>query len=279
MINIGVINRLKVVRKADFGFYLDAGTERTSDDILLPNKSALDVELEIGDEVDAFIYRDSKDRIIATLKEPLAKVGEVAALKVVAKSKIGSFVDIGLERDVLVPFKEQKYNMEVGESYPVYLYVDKSGRMAATTDVEKHLQTTDKYTLGQEVPGVVYGFQTNGSAMVAVEGKYTGVILENEYFTQLRKGQFLDLRVKKYYEDGKIGLTPRQGKLYERDKLEETIYKYLKNHDGFMPFNDKTPPEKIKAEFGTSKNYFKIALGGLMRHDVIVQDEEGTRLK
>lgn len=279
MINIGVINRLKVVRKADFGFYLDAGTQRTSDDILLPNKSALDVELEIGDEVDAFIYRDSKDRIIATLKEPLAKVGEVASLKVVAKSKIGSFVDIGLERDVLVPFKEQKYNMEVGECYPVYLYVDKSGRMAATTDVEKHLQTTDKYALGQEVPGVVYGFQTNGSAMVAVEGKYTGVILENEYFTQLRKGQFLDLRVKKYYEDGKIGLTPRQGKLFERDKLEETIYKYLKNHDGFMPFNDKTSPEKIKAEFGTSKNYFKIALGGLMKHDVIVQDENGTRLK
>lgn len=289
MLNIGEFNKLKVVRTADFGYYLDAGTRNTSDDVLLPNKSALGKNLSIGDEVNAFIYRDSKDRIIATLKEPLAKVGDVAYLKVEGKSKVGTFVNFGLERDILVPFKEQKYTLEEGKNYLFYIYLDKTGRIAASADIDRYLENIDvenaeeieekKYRVGDDVAGIVYGFQTNKSAMIAIDNKYRGVILHNEYFTDLREGDEIKLRIKKIYEDGKLGLTPRKRPVDERMELQEEILQYIKKHDGFMPFNDKSSPEEIKRVFKQSKNYFKNALGGLMKRGLVVQDEEGTRLK
>lgn len=289
MINIGEFNNLKVVRTADFGYYLDAGTGNTSDDVLLPNKSALGKELSIGDEVKAFIYRDSKDRVIATLKEPLAKVGDIAYLKVEGKTNFGSFISFGLERDILVPFKEQEYTLKEGNKYLFYIYLDKTGRIAATADIDKHLENIDienteeiqesKYRAGDDVLGIVYGFQTNRSAMIAVDNKYRGVILHNEYFTELREGDELKLTIKKIYEDGKFGLTPRKKPVDERLELQEQILQYLKKHDGFMPFNDKSSPEEIKRVFKQSKNYFKNALGGLMKKGLITQDEKGTRLK
>src|SRR5674536_261347 len=126
MIKIGDINSLKVVRRADFGYYLGAETDNTDDDVLLPMKSTVGRALKIDDEVEAFIYRDSSDRLIATLKRPLAKVGDLAYLKVVDMTTIGSFVEIGLERDVLVPFKEENYSLETGRKYLFYIYLDKT---------------------------------------------------------------------------------------------------------------------------------------------------------
>ena len=278
MANIGELNNLMVSRQADFGFYLDAETRDTNDDILLPNNSTEGRELRIGDTVEAYVYRDTKDRIIATLKRPLALVGDLAYLKVVDKATIGAFVNIGLERDVLIPFKEQIDELNIGESYLVYLYLDKTNRIAGTTQIERYLEFTDEYKVGDEVSGIVYGFQTNESAMIAVESKYKGVILKNEYFMELKIGNTLSLRVKKYYEDSRIGLTPRQGRLYERDSIEEKIMEYLTSNDGFMTLNDKSSPEDIKKLFKTSKNYFKIALGGLMKKKLITQDLNGTKL-
>lgn len=279
MINIGDFNKLKVVRKADFGYYLDAGTGRTGDDILLPNKSALGNELNIDDEVEAFIYRDSKDRLIATLKKPLATVGELAYLKVISTTKIGSFVDFGLERDILVPFKEKLYGLLNNKSYLFYIYLDKTGRIAATTDIDRYLEDTDKYNIGDSVTGTVYGFQTNKSVMIAVDNMYKGVILKNEYYSDINHGDVLDLTVIKIYEDGKLGLTPRKAGKIQRTELQDTILEYLKDHDGFMPFNDKSSPEQIYDAFHVSKNNFKNSLGGLMKRNLIVQDEKGTKLK
>lgn len=279
MVEIGRFNKMKVVRRADFGFYLDAETGKTSDDILLPNKSALGKDLDIGDEVEAFVYRDSSDRIISTLKKPLAQVGELAYLKVTSKTKIGSFVSFGLEKDILVPFKEENYKIELGKEYLFYIYLDKSGRLAATTHVDKHLQCNRKYAVGEEVAGTVYGFQTNGSAMVAVDNKYKGVILRTEYFTQISPGEVMKLRIVKYYEDDRMGLSPRQVWQKENEVLEGRIIEYLNNHNGVMIYNDKSSPEDIRRIFDTSKNYFKNALGRLMKKDLIVQDEDGTRLK
>lgn len=289
MMNIGEFNKLQVVRTAEFGYYLDANTGNTSDDVLLPNKSALGKELSIGDEVNAFIYRDSKDRIIATLKEPLATVGDIAYLKVEGKTNFGSFVNFGLERDILVPFKEQEYPLKEGNKYLFYIYLDKTGRIAATADIDRHLENLDvenleevqenKYRVGDDVTGIVYGFQTNESAMIAVDNNYRGVILHNEYFIELKEGHELKLRIKKIYEDGKLGLTPRKKPVDERLELEEQILEYIKKHDGFMPFNDKSSPEEIKRVFKQSKNYFKNSLGGLMKRGLVVQDEKGTRLK
>lgn len=279
LINIGNFNKLKIVRRPDFGYFLDADTGKTSDDILLPNGNALNMELNIGDEVNAFIYTDSKDRVIATLKKPLAEVGEIAYLKVVANTKIGSFIDIGLEKDILVPLKEKLYGLQTDKNYLFYIYLDKTKRIAATTDIDRYLQTESPYKVGDTVKGTVYGFQTNQSVMVAVDNLYQGVILRHEYFTEINAGDILDLNVIKVYEDGKLGLTPRKRAKEERTELQDTILEYLKSHDGFMTFNDKSSPDDISKAFGVSKNNFKNALGGLMKRGLITQDEKGTTLK
>ncbi|MGH4123145.1 MAG: CvfB family protein [Clostridium sp.] len=279
MINIGDLNNLTVVRRAEFGYYLGAGTDNTSDDILLPMKSTLGRALAIDEEVEAFIYRDSSDRLIATFKKPLAKVGDLAYLKVIDMTAIGSFVEIGLERDVLVPFKEENYKLETGRKYLFYIYLDKTGRIAATTFVDKYLYETDSYKIDDEVEGTVYGIQTNGTVMIAIDDIYRGVILRNENYMNITPGDRLKARVKKYYEDGKMDLTVRKPRLEERDVVEEQILEYLKSSDGSMPYNDKSSPDDIKKVFKTSKNAFKRALGGLMKSDLIFQDEEGTKIK
>ncbi|QAT41131.1 S1-like domain-containing RNA-binding protein [Clostridium sp. JN-9] len=279
MINIGKFNKMKVAREVDFGLFLDAGTGNMSDDILLPNGNLNGMELNEQDEVNAFIYRDSKDRLVATLRAPLAQVGEMAYLKVVGEADFGSFIDIGLERDVLVPKKEENYMITVGASYLFYIYVDKTDRLAATTFIDRYLEDDAPYSIGDEVSATVYGFQTNGSIMVAVDDKYRGVVLKNEYFERVVPGEKLNLRVKKIYdEDGKLGLTPRKSPKEERTQLQDDILDYLKEHNGFMEYNDKSSPEDIKAVFHESKNYFKNALGGLMKKQLIKQDETGTYL-
>ncbi|MCB2293028.1 DNA-binding protein [Clostridium algoriphilum] len=279
MINIGDLNSLTVVRRAEFGYYLGAGTDNTSDDILLPMKSTVGRALKIDDEVEAFIYRDSSDRLIATLKRPLAKVGDLAYLKVVDMTPIGSFVEIGLERDILVPFKEENYSLETGKKYLFYIYLDKTGRLAATTFIDKYLYETDSYNIDDEVEGTVYGIQTNGTLMIAIDDIYRAVILKNENYTSITPGDRLSVRVKKYYEDGKMDVTARKPRLEERDVVEEQILEYLAKSNGSMPYNDKSSPDDIKKIFKTSKNSFKRALGGLMKSDLITQDEDGTTLK
>jgi len=278
MIKIGEINKLKVVRIAEIGYYLDGKTNNTSDDILLPTKSALGNELQVEDEVEAFIYRDSKDRIIATMKNPLAQIGEIAYLEVVDNSKVGAFISIGLERDVLVPFKEIKYKLEVGKKYLFYLYLDKTNRLAATTNIDKYLHDTNSYNTGEEVEGTIYGFQTNETAMIALENIYRGVILKNEYYNDLKAGETIKVRVKRYYEEGQVGVTSRKSRLVEKEDLETVILNYLKKNNGAMKLNDKSSPEDIQSTFNTSKNAFKRALGGLMKRSLIIQDENGTKL-
>lgn len=279
MIEIGKFNNLEVVRQSSFGYFLDAKTDTTNDDILLPKGNCTDKQINIGDIVTAFIYRDSKDRLVATLKEPYATAFQLAYLKVVSVTKIGAFIDFGLERDLFVPIKEQNYLLVPENKYLFYVYVDKTNRLAATTFIDEYLENTEDYPVGNDVEGTVYGFQTNGSAMVAIENKYRGVILKNEYFSRIIPGEILKLRVKRLFEDGKMSLTPRKSPKDERLYLEDTILEYLKNHDGFMPYNDKSSPEDIKKVFHQSKNYFKNALGGLMKQGLITQSKEGTNLK
>ncbi len=279
MVDIGKFNLMKIVRSADFGYYLGANTGKTSDDILLPTGNTIDKELSIGDEVNAFIYRDSKDRLVATLKQPLATIGELAYLNVVSVTKIGSFANIGLERDIFIPIKEQNYLLEVGKNYLFYIYLDKTNRLAATTFIDDYLDNDSEFEVGSDLNGIVYGFQTNGTVMVAIDKKYRGVILRNECFFKISPGDSISLRLKKYFEDNKMSLSPRKSPKLERLSLEDTILNYLKENDGFMPFNDKSSPEEIKKVFHQSKNYFKNALGGLMKKGLVIQDKTGTKLK
>ena len=280
MIKLGEYNKLKVKRKAEFGYFLDAGTNNSSDDVLLHNRLVGKNKIEVGDEIEVFIYKDSEGRLAATMNYPKAKVGDIAYLKVVAHTKIGSFIDVGLPKDILVPFKAQKYEMTKGNRYLFYIYVDKSGRLAATTDIFPYLSVEHSYKIGDVVDGIVYGFQTNKSATVCVDNKYDAVILNNEYFTELNIGDKLEnLKVIKIYEDGRLGLTPRGERKEELDSLEKSIMSYIEGNDGFMRFNDKSSPEEIATVFNSSKKNFKRALGVLMKKGLITQNEEGTFLK
>lgn len=277
MLKIGDYNKMYVAKENEHGFFL-RDDEKSEKLILLPFDSAEGSQLKEDEEVNVFIYRDSLGRLIATMKKPFAKAYELAYLKVVNNTKIGSFIDFGLERDILVPIKEQAYKLEEDKYYLFYIYIDKTNRLAATTYIDRYLDSEHSFKAGDDVEGVAYGFQTNGSVMVAVDKKYKGVILKNEYFSNVKIGDILKLRVIKIYEDGKLGLTPRNHPKDERVALEETILEYLKSHDGFMPYNDKSSPEDIKEIFHESKNYFKNALGGLLKKGAIVQDSTGTHI-
>lgn len=276
MVKIGDFNKLTIARKVEFGFFLDG---KGGDDVFMHRKFTNYEVLIPGDEVNVFVYKDSKDKLAATLNPPLAKVGEIGYFEVVDATKIGYFINIGLEKDILVPFSAKNYDISVGNKYLFYIYLDKSDRIAATTRIEEHLTTDSNYSVGDTVTGVVYGFQTNQSAMVCVDNKYEGVILHNEYFTNLKVGDKLNLKVIKIYEDGKLGLTPRQGREEELNELEVKILNHLNNASrGFMPYNDKSDPADIASMFNCSKKNFKRALGILMKKGLIEQDSEGTRL-
>ena len=280
MIKIGDFNKLEVKRSTDFGYFLDGKTNNSKDDILLHKRLIGKNEVNVGDTVNAFIYIDSEGRKAATLIPPKAKVNEVAYLKVVAHTKIGSFIDIGLQKDILVPFKAKTYDLEKGHRYLFYIYLDKTGRLAATTEVEPYIDVAEEGTfkVGDEVTAMVFSKTPSGTLNVAIDAKYRGLVLPNEYYNEVHPGYEMQLRVKRVYEDGVIGLTPRKTRLNERDELQEKIVTYMRKNGGFMEFNDKSNPEDIKATFGTSKNYFKMALGGLMKAGKLTQDKEGSRL-
>lgn len=280
MIEIGKYNKLIVSKKKDFGYFLADGIGDGAEEVLLPNNNITDKSvLKPGVEIEAFIYRDSKSRLVATQKRPFAVVGEIKDLKVVSNTDIGSFVDIGLDRDVLVPFRERKYKIFSDEKYPFYIYIDKSGRLCATLDVEAHLEDKSEYNVGDVVSGYVVGFQTNQTAVICVDCKYVAVMLKSEYYIDLKQGDYLEnLRVIKKYDDGRIGVTIRASRENELENVEAQIISYMEGNDGFMRFNDKSDPDEIRVVFSTSKKGFKRALGRLMKEGRISQDENGCRL-
>lgn len=276
MIFIGEDNDLKVDRQVDFGFYL---TDGENNDVLLPKSELNEQEIKCGDKIEAFVYRDSKDRPVATLKTPLIKVGEIAYLEVVEISSFGAFASIGLDRDIFIPIKEQKFKLLKGKKYLLYGYLDKTGRMAATTYVDSYIKIGEGYKVGDDAEAIAYGLGGEKTIRVAIDSKYQGIILGNEHFKDIYPGDKLNVRIKKIYEDGIIGVTSRKKRLDERDELKEKILRYLEDNNGSMPYNDKTSPEIIKEKFETSKNYFKMTLGSLMKEGKIEQNSEGTKLK
>ena len=281
MIKFGDYNTMKVVREAAFGLYLDKESGNTSDDILLPNGNIVGENPKIGDEIEVFIYRDSKDRLIATMKKPKVTVDNFAVLTVSSVTDFGAFLDFGLERDILVPKGEMKYTMVPGNEYLVFVYEDKTGRLAASTEVGGYLEIAkeDQYAIGETVTGIVYDKQTNGTLEVALEEKYMAIVLKNEYYTDINPGDRVTGTVKRILDDGRISFTPRKKMIEAKEELSDKILAYLKEHDGFMPYNDKSTPEELKKQFNSSKNYFKVSLGNLMKKGLVRQDEKGTYLK
>ena len=277
MINIGQFNKLKVKKKVDFGYYLE---DKFGDEVLLPNSNAKGSKVEVGESLEVFVYRDSKDRLISTLKRPLLTVGNIAYLEVVSQSEIGAFVNIGLERDLFIPLKEQAFKLNTEKKYLFYMYIDKRVRLAGTTKIHEYLDIAEegKYKVDDEVKVIVYDTAENGTLKIAVDREYIGLILPNEHLEYIYPGEEISARIKRVYEDGILGITTRKKRLDAREELSEVILKYLRENGGYMPYNDKSSSEEIKREFNTSKNYFKMTLGGLMKKKLITQDKEGTRL-
>lgn len=278
MIEIGKIQNLKIANFTSFGAYLDAGTGVRNDNILLPVKQ-LPADAKEGDELEVFIYRDSKERLIATRKKPLAQLGELAYLKVSAKTSIGAFLDIGLERGLFLPFHEQKYPIQVGKGYLVKVYLDKSQRLSATTEIYEYLSSGSPYQKNDKVVGTVYSVNHEIGAFVAVDNKYMGLIPLNEYFSELREGDQVEARVIRVREDGKLDLSPRELSFIQMDIDTLKILQGIKDHEGFLALNDKSSPVEIQSRLGMSKAAFKRAVGRLLKENKVVQVEGGLKEK
>ena len=275
MAEIGKINKMKINRAVDFGVYLDGGEEG---EILMPKKY-IPTGAKIGDFVDAFVYMDSEDRPVATTEKPLVKVGEFGVLKIVEVNELGAFADWGVVKDLLIPFAEQRENLEEGQSVVVYVYLDKlSKRIVGSAKVEKFLDT---YSLdveeGDEVDLMIFGKTPMGFKAI-VNGLHTGVLYKNEVFKTLRMGDTMKGYVKKIREDEKIDLTLSKPAFEQAKDLSSTILKKIQDNGGFLAVTDKSNPDTIYQMFGESKKTFKKAVGNLYKQRLITIDEDGLRL-
>lgn len=265
MIELGVKQCLNVVKEVEFGVYL--GNEE--DKVLLPKKQVPE-ETEIGDALTVFVYRDSSDRLIATMKEPFIELGELKVLEVVETGKIGAFLNWGLEKDLLLPFKEQVIPVRTGDKCLVALYIDKSNRLCATMRVYDYLENGSKYVKDSYVNGTVIEINPDLGVFVAIDNKYYGMIPKNEVFHQMEIGEHVDARVSSVREDGKLSLSIKQKAYIQMDEDSRVIFEAIENNGGNLPFTDKSDPELIKKKFGMSKNAFKRAVGRLLKEKKIV---------
>lgn len=278
MIKIGEYNKLKIAKKVDFGVYLDAGEDG---EILMPRKYVPET-CEAGDEVDALIYTDSEDRLVATTEKPLVYAGGLAALKVKQITDFGAFLDWGITKDLLLPFSEQTRTIAEGDVVVVYAYADnKSRRMAATMKWEKHADynpDTETIVPGAECEITVAG-QTDIGFKVLVDGRYYGLVYANEVFSDLKNGETRKAYIRKIREDGKmdISLSP-VGFLNKIGGDTDKIVGKLQAAGGFLPTTDKSPAEVIYSTYGISKKSYKQAVGRLYKQHVIELMPDGIRL-
>lgn len=267
MINLGEKQTLKVVKKVEFGVYL-ADEEDKEERVLLPVKQVPE-GTTVGDQIEVFVYRDSKDRIISTVKEPLLKMGEVARLKVVDVNKYGAFLDWGLEKDLFLPFKQQTVRVNPMDTPLVSLYIDKSGRLCATMNVYSDLSKESPYKKDDKVTGCVYQISREFGAFVAVDDKYSGLIPQKEFFGDIQIGDTITARVTSVKEDGKLDLSIREKAYLQIEEDAILVMQVIDSFDGVLPFTDKASPEVIKREMHMSKNEFKRAVGQLLKNHKI----------
>lgn len=275
MIRLGEIQTLQIVKKVEFGVYLGDGHNR-EERVLLPKKQ-VPQEAQTGDEIEVFVYRDSKDRLIATTNMPKITLGGVARLKVAQVGKIGAFLDWGLEKDLLLPFKEQTKRVSAGEECLAALYIDKSNRLCATMNVYPYLDTDSPYGKEDRVTGVVYEISQNFGAFVAVDDRYSALIPKRELYGAVEVGDTVNARVTEVKEDGKLNLSIREKAYLQIGVDAQRVLEIIDSFDGVLPFNDKASPEVIRRETQMSKNEFKRAVGHLLKTGRITITERAIR--
>lgn len=263
MFRIGEKQELEVVKKVNFGVYL-AESQDAKETVLLPGKE-VDPNTTCKDRMMVFLYKDSKDRLIATRREPLLTIGRTAVLKVKEVTRIGAFLDWGLEKDLLLPFHEQTTKVFPGDECIVALYLDKSSRLCATMKVYQYLSKNSPYQIEDQVRGRVYELSGNFGAFVAVDDRYSGMIPKYEVTSDLRVGSIVRARVTGVKEDGKLDLSIREKAYLQMDEDAEYVMQVIDEYEGVLPFDDRVSPDIIQREFGLSKNAFKRAVGRLMK--------------
>ena len=275
MTEIGKLNRLVVVKELDQGVYLDGDD---LGEILLPGRY-VPRDCKPGSSIEVFIYRDSEDRIVATTQMPFVMVGQFAALKVVDINSSGAFLEWGLDKDLLVPFREQKKKMEEGKSYVVFVYLDdKTNRIAASSKLDKFLDGQPAcFQQDQEVDLLVCE-QTEIGYKAIINNTHWGMLYKNEVFGQLEPCRHIKGFIKKVRDDGKIDLSLQRPGYEKVDGVTGRIIHTLKEKRGFIPITDKSSPEIIYEMFGVSKKTYKKAIGALYKKRIITLEEDGIRL-
>lgn len=276
MLKLGEKQQLTVVKTVDFGVYLAQKSDSYDDKVLLPAKQ-VPKDTKVGDTIEVFLYKDSKDRLIATTNQSKLEMGQVALLKVAQLGKFGAFLDWGLEKDLLLPFKQQCKRVSEGEEVLVSLYIDKSTRLCATMNVYPNLRNDSPYKQDDIVTGRVYQMSDNFGAFVAVDDKYSALIPKKELFGKAEPGELIQARVVKVLEDGRLTLSIREKAYLQIEKDADAILRLLDSYEGALPFNDKAAPEVIKYETGMSKNEFKRAVGHLLKIGAIEIGEKSIR--
>lgn len=269
MLELGRKQKLKVVKKVDFGVYLaeDAGALK-EEQVLLPARQVPE-EAEVGSEIEVFLYRDSSDRLIATTREPKLTLGETALLTVLEVGRIGAFLDWGLEKDLLLPYREQTEEVKKGDQVLAALYIDKSRRLCATMKVYHYLKRQSPYAAGDQVTGRVYEISDNFGVFVAVDDQYSALIPKWDAQGKYTVGQVLRLRVTEVKEDGKLTVSAKQKAYLQMNEDAKLILQSMEKSGGRLGFDDKASPEKINRELGISKAAFKRAVGHLLKEKKI----------
>jgi uncharacterized protein len=274
MIAIGKTNTLKVVSSLGSQIYL--GSESSAKVLLIDKKPPQNCA--VGDTFEVYVYVDTEGHLAATTTIPKAQLDEIAWLKVVSLNYVGAFLDWGLPKDLLVPFSEQHHELEVGKSYLVKLFLDKHGRIVATTKIDKFVADEGFYfKVGQKV-SLLIADKTDLGVKAIINNTHWGMLYQNELFRPVTKGQKLDGFIKQIREDHKIDLSLHQPGYGKVDELADKILTRLKANQGFLPLTDKSPAETIYNTFGTSKKVFKQAIGALYKKKLILILEEGLKL-
>ncbi len=269
---------LVMIKRVEFGIYLAETMKDAENKVLLPKKQ-VPADMEVGDPIDVFLYKDSNDRPIATVKEPKLTLGQTARLRVVSVGKVGAFLDWGLEKDLFLPYREQTTQVKAGDEVIAALYLDKSERLCATMKVYPYLQKESPYQKDDVVTGMVYEISHNFGAFVAVDDKYSALIPKKELYGELHVLQQISARVTGVKEDGKLDLGIRQKAHLQMNEDADKVLSLLREKKGFLPLHDKSSPEQIRETIGMSKNEFKRAIGHLYKEHLITLESDGIRLK
>ena len=269
---------LVMIKRVEFGIYLAETMNDTENKVLLPKKQ-VPADMEVGDPIDVFLYKDSNDRPIATVKEPKLTLGQTARLRVVSVGKVGAFLDWGLEKDLFLPYREQTTQVKAGDEVIAALYLDKSERLCATMKVYPYLQKESPYQKDDVVTGMVYEISHNFGAFVAVDDKYSALIPKKELYGELHVLQQISARVTGVKEDGKLDLGIRQKAHLQMSEDADKVLSLLREKKGFLTLHDKSSPEQIRETIGMSKNEFKRAIGHLYKEHLITLESDGIRLK